>query len=257
MSPSANRALTAILDALAADSGAAISAARVGPHWTAVVSKRCGLASTPHRGHCDAEGEGDAALAPRVIGLPAGAVARWALDAGVHAAEDAEANLRAAVGMAAVNSLIEPDLSRCQELNARDLLIQHARGRSLAMIGHFPFTEELRAAARQLWVLELFPHPGDLPADQAGVILPQADVVGITGVTLINGSFDALAALCRPDAYVVLLGGTTPLMPLLFDFGVDAIAGTVVDDPAALMQGIAAGAGFRKLPGKRPVLMLK
>jgi hypothetical protein len=247
-----------ILDTLPADPGALISAAQIGAYWTAIVSRRCGLASTPHRGHCEGQGDFDAAPADEVVGRPAQEIARWALEAGTRAGEgDPAANIRAAVGMAALNSLIEPDLSRCVDVNARDVLLERGRGRSVAMIGHFPFTDELRAAAGQLWVLELFPHPGDLPADQASVVLPQADVVGITGVTLINGTFDGLAALCRPDAYVVLLGGTAPLTPALFDFGVDAVAGSIVEDAAAVMEGIAAGATFRQMRGKRPVLMLK
>jgi hypothetical protein len=183
-----------------------------------------------------------------LIGRQALSVAAWALsdDAG-----------RAAAGMAAINSLIEPDLARCREMNARDVLLERAPGHFVAMVGHFPFTDELRAAAGRLAVLELHPRPGDLPAEQAAAILPAADVVGITAITLANHTFDALVRLCRPDAFVVMLGGTTPLSPVLFDFGVDVIAGTIVTDPARLMEGISRGATFRQLEGKRPVLMFR
>jgi len=48
-----------------------------------------------------------------------------------------------------------------------------------------------------------------------------------------------------------------PLTPLLFEWNVDALAGTIVDHPEPLMQDIAADATFRQLRGKRHVLMLK
>jgi uncharacterized protein len=242
-------ALETILESLNGDSTTSASDAQVGSHWTAVVSRRCGLASTPHREHCSPDASCPLPERSEIVGRPALALGQWSMSE--------TDDVRRAVGMAAINSLIEPDLSRCREMNARDLLLQHAPGHSVAMIGHFPFTDDLRAAAKELWVLELHPRAGDLPADQADQILPQADVVGITGVTLINGSFDALARLCRPDAFVVMLGGTTPLTPVLFDYGVDAIAGTIVEDAGLVMQGIAAGATFRQLRGKRPVLMLR
>jgi len=88
-------------------------------------------------------------------------------------------------------------------------------------------------------------------------VLPQADVIALTGTSLINHTFDHLIGLCRPDAFVVLLGGSTPLTPVLFDRGVDALSGTrVVDVPVAL-QAIGQGATFRQIAGKRLLTMMR
>jgi uncharacterized protein len=248
MSGQTRNALAAILDSLEADQSIPIHAAGIGPYWTALLSRRCGLASTPHMCH-------DAATTPpaeltdaHLIDQPALDIARWALS---------DDPVRAAAGMAAINSLIEPDLSHASTVNARDLLLERAPGHSVAIIGHFPFTEELRAAAGQLWVLELNPRPGDLPADQARQVIPRVDILAITGVTLINHTFDELIALCRPDTYVVMLGGSTPLAPRLFDFGVDVIGGTVVNDPTRAIDDVTRGATFREIGGKYPVLLFK
>ncbi len=60
--------------------------------------------------------------------------------------------------------------------------------------------------------------------------MAQADIVAITGSALINHSIERLLNLCRPESFVVVLGPTTPLSPVLFDHGVDVICGTRVVD---------------------------
>jgi len=64
-------------------------------------------------------------------------------------------------------------------------------------------------------------------------------------------------ALCRPDAYVLLLGATTPLSPILFRAGVTALSGTQVVDPGAVRAAVLQGATFRQIPGKRLLTMLR
>jgi uncharacterized protein (DUF4213/DUF364 family) len=241
-------ALHALLDWIRPYADAVILDAQIGPFWTAVLSRRCGLASTPHLSHADALLHPPSLRREELIGRPVWEVAQWVLG---------DEPVRAGAGLAAINSVIEPDLSHCRQMNAKDLLIQRALGHRVAIVGHFPFTDEVRAAAGELWVLELNPRPGDLPAHMAPQVIPQADVVAITGVTLINHTFDDLVRLCRPDAYVIVLGGSTPLCPALFDYGVDVLGGTVVDDPELVLKDIAGGATFRELRGKRPVLMFQ
>jgi uncharacterized protein (DUF4213/DUF364 family) len=165
--------------------------------------------------------------------------------------------LEAGVGMAAFNALLEVDERQCVEVNARELILERGAGRRTAIVGHFPFVEQVRRAAAECWVLELHPRPGDLPADRAAAVLPQADVIALSGTSLINHTFDDLVRLCRPDAFVVLLGASAPLTPVLFERGVDALSGTrLVDIPAAL-QAVGQGATFRQIPGKRLLTMVR
>ncbi len=161
------------------------------------------------------------------------------------------------IGFAVMNALLPVDEARCVPLNAESLILERGRGKHVAIVGHFPFVEKVREAASRCSVLELDPQPGDLPASDAPAVIPQADVVAITGMTLVNGTFETLAALCRPDAFVLLLGATTPLVPLLFDYGVDAISGTVVDDIAAAAAAVSQGANFRQVSGKRLLTMVR
>jgi uncharacterized protein (DUF4213/DUF364 family) len=155
--------------------------------------------------------------------------------------------LEASIGMAAFNALLEVDENACTQVNAAEVILERGTGRRVAIVGHFPFVERVRQAAAACWVLELRPRPGDLPADRADEILPQADVVGLTGTSLMNHSFDDLIRLCRPDAFVVLLGATAPLCPLLFETGIDAVSGTRVIDPPRVLRSVSQGATFRQI----------
>ncbi len=155
--------------------------------------------------------------------------------------------LEASIGMAAFNALLEIDETQLTEINAADIILERGSGKRVAIVGHFPFIERVRAAAAECWVLELRPAPGDLPAERAADVLPQADIVALTGTSLLNHTFDDLIALCRPDAYVLLLGPSAPLTPVLFELGVDAISGTRVDDAERVLLSLAQGATFRQI----------
>jgi uncharacterized protein (DUF4213/DUF364 family) len=152
-----------------------------------------------------------------------------------------------AVGLATINALLPQTPQQWVDLNAEDYLIQHGAGKNVAVVGHFPFVDRLRPLVNRLWVLELNPREGDLPAGAAPEILPQYDIVAITATTLINRTFDGLISLCRPDADVIMLGPSTPLSPILFDNGINVLSGTVVDNPQATWLGISQGISLHQL----------
>ncbi|MCL4459569.1 MAG: DUF364 domain-containing protein [Chloroflexi bacterium] len=220
---------------------------RVCAFWTAVVSRYCGLAAT-----VQAEGfhHGDKPVqeAGSLMGKSALAIARLSYS---------PSPLEASIGLATINSLLDVDESRCVDLNAADFLAEKGRDRAVAIVGHFPFIPRLRQMARQLWVIEKHPQEGDLTEDQATNILPKADVVAITGTTLINHTIEPLLALCHPEALVVLLGPTTPLSPVLFDYGVDVLSGTRVIDVELALRCISEGATFRQVRGVKLLTMTR
>jgi hypothetical protein len=227
-----------LLDDLQAD--ASVRQVLMGAFWTAVVLDtnpvQCGLASTL-RGEMHRLGP-PIAEAGDLLSYSARQLAQW-----LRAPE----TLKASVGLAAYNALLGPEEAAFVELNASQVIIEQGTGGRVAIIGHFPFVEEVRRAAETCWVLELHPRPGDVPADHADELLPQADVVAITSTSLINHTFDDLIRLCRDDALVIMLGPSTPLSPVLLETGVDVLSGTLVEDVDRVLQSISQGATFRQV----------
>jgi uncharacterized protein (DUF4213/DUF364 family) len=204
--------------------------------WTAVVSKHCGLSSTfrdehPHHGMV------------RGVGSLRN---RSALELAEYAKSDNL--LEASIGMATINSLIDIDETKCDAENALDVLIEKGEGKDIAVVGHFPWIPKLRQVARKLWVLEQRPQAGDLPAEAAEDILPKADVVAITGTSLINHTAEKLLDLAK-GSFVVMVGPTSPLSPVLFDWGVDVVSGTKVVEPEKMLRSISEGAIFPQVQG--------
>ena len=214
--------------------------------WTAVVSRGCGLASTVRE-----EGPHGKRKVKDVGSLHR----KSAMELAAYAKSDF--TLEATIGMAAINSLLEIDESLCIELNARDFLLEKGKDKRVALVGHFPFIPQLRRAAETLSVLEKYPTGDELPSEKAEEVVPQADLVAITGTTLINHTLDHLLSLCQPDSLVMLLGPTAPLSPLLFDYGVDIISGTKVTDEEAVLRCISQGATFQQVEGVRLLTMSK
>jgi uncharacterized protein (DUF4213/DUF364 family) len=213
--------------------------------WTAVMTQHCGLSSTfRDEGPSHDRGVRD--------------VGRLTCKTGLELAHYAKSGslLEASIGMAAINGLIDIEESKCVEKNAFDLLVEKGAGKNVAIVGHFPWIPKLREKVANLWVLEKRLRQGDLPAEEASRILPQCDAVGITGTSFINHTLEELLGLCK-NAYVVLVGPTSPLSPVLFDHGINAISGTQVVDPERVIQSISQGATFREVEGVRLLTLMK
>ena len=218
---------------------------RLGLFHSAVLTRNCGLAATLPR---DALRQEQPSLKE-----PGRLLEKSALElAGMSRSENI---LEAAIGMATINSLLEVNEEQCLKLNAGELITEKGKGKKVAIVGHFPFVLRLRQITKELWVIEKNRRQGDLPETEAENLLPQADVVGITGSAFTNHTIEQLLKLCRPEAYVVVLGDTAPLSPLLFDYGIDAICGTRVVEPETALRCVSQGATYRQIEGIRQLTM--
>lgn len=163
---------------------------------------------------------------------------------------ESPSHTEASIGLAAINALLPPSSLVYAEVNAHDYLALQGKGKNIALIGHFPFIDQLKCSAENLWVFDLHPYPGDLPAEAAPDYLPLADYVALTATTLINHTFEDLIRLCRPDAKVIMLGPSTPMTQRMFEFGVDILSGIQVVDPIAAFYGVSQGASMHSLQEK-------
>jgi hypothetical protein len=215
---------------------------RLGLHWTAVVVEtggvlRCGLSATLFVPHGHDQGP-DIPLAGHLETCSALELAELALS---------QHPTQASVGVATINALLPRYAHLWSEDNAEEVIARHGAGKRVALVGRFPFVARLRSRVGELAVLEQDPGPDDLPAEMAPQVIPQAEVVAITGMTLINHTLEDLLALCSPDAFVILLGPSTPLTPIFFDYGVDILSGAVVTDIEAVLRIISQGGNFRQV----------
>jgi uncharacterized protein (DUF4213/DUF364 family) len=213
--------------------------------WTAVITKHCGLSSTfRDEGPSHDRGVRDVGNLTQKTALELAEYAK------------SESLLEASIGMATINSLIDIDESKCIEKNAFEIILEKGQGKNVAIVGHFPWIPKLREKVKNFWVLEQRLREGALPAKEADRILPQCDVVGITGTSFINHTLEGLLSLCK-NAYIVMIGPTTPLSSILFDHGIDVICGTKVIDSERLIRFISEGATFKEVTGVRLLTLTK
>jgi hypothetical protein len=170
-------------------------------------------------------------------------------------------DLGAAALNAALNALVQSGKGggayRVGDENGVALIEAAAAGKKLVMVGRLPYTDRIKAAAGQAWVLELEPQDDDLPMSAAAEVLPGADVVGVVGTALLDGVLEQALSYVRPDAYVVQVGPSTPLSAVLFGYGVNALSGSVVADPARVLEQLrmAHEGPTPRLDGMRPVTL--
>lgn len=141
---------------------------------------------------------------------------------------------KASLGLAAINSYF--NYKEKVEMT-RDFMIQGHRDileelqtvkddTKVGMIGHFPYVDRYPEVAKKLTIFELNPKEGDFPASASEYLLPEMDIVYITGSTIVNKTLPRLLELSE-KAQTILLGASCTLSPVLFDYGVDVLAGTV------------------------------
>lgn len=212
----------------------------VGTHWVVVCSRHCGMAAALTQD--ERHGAPAVRNAGRLLDMSAWQLAEYARS---------DSPLEASIGCAAINSLLEVDESTAVEINAAAVLAEKGRGKNVALVGRFPFIERLRGVVGQLWVIEQRPAPGEFSVAEGAALLAQADVAAITGSAIINGTIEGLLKQCRPGAEVMVLGPSTPLSPVLFDYGVTLISGTRVVDETAVLRTVGQGATFRQVEGVR------
>jgi uncharacterized protein (DUF4213/DUF364 family) len=169
----------------------------------------------------------------------------------------ASSGIRRAVGVATMNALAEmcwqrraaPGVTLRTGLDAYDAA-EIRPGENVVVVGAFvPFLKSLKRAGQRFTVLEMDPatlKPDELPyfrpAGEAASVLPHADVVLITGTTLLNEALESLLALCRRDARVVVVGPTVGLLPDAFlRRGADILGGVRITAPDAFLDVLAEG----------------
>lgn len=155
-------------------------------------------------------------------------------------------NLReASLAMAAAN-LRYNTLERMEKLSCAEPYDNYCTagldlaGKRIGVVGHLSIPEELYRQASSVSILERMPQTGDYPDAACDCILPECDIVLITGSSIINKTLPHLLELCR-DACTVLTGPSVPMCPALLDCGIDRLAGMVVTDKRGMSEKVRLG----------------
>ena len=191
----------ALYDALLAgiDSAAPVLSTAMGEQWCLAAAEE-GLGLAMHTSGASIPPLYPAGLAALPLFRAAQAVKSWNLE-------------EASFGLAAVNAFYNtparlaglPDYGHYAD--GLDFT-----GMTVGLVGHMHGPAGLREQAREIYVLERDPRPGDYPDSACELLLPRCDLVIITGSSLINKTLPRLLSLCR-NAYTILTGPSVPLCP--------------------------------------------
>jgi uncharacterized protein (DUF4213/DUF364 family) len=165
--------------------------------------------------------------------------------------------IRRAVGIAAMNALADTCWRRRPHLGTELRLgidafdaTEMRPGDKVVVVGAFvPFLRELKGRRQPFVVLEQDPAtfkadelPFFRPANEAPTVVPDADVLLITGTTLINDTLEELLRLAKPAARVTMVGPTVSLLPDAFlRRGVDILGTVRIAAPDEFLETLAEG----------------
>ncbi len=170
---------------------------------------------------------------------------------------DSPEPLRRATAIAVLNALsvacwekgCRGDYEIRERKDAQDL-IDFQSGRQVTVVGALgPVLQKLRKRKGSWWVVEQDPRTlrkeeiaHFVPADQSDKVIGEADVLVVTGVTLLNGTLEYILHKARVGADICIMGPTAGMLPEpLFKRGVRVVGGIRVRQPDAALDVLAGG----------------
>ena len=212
----------------------------IGPFWTVVQTEAgAGLAATclanapthgPHAQHLPNAGSW------------VGRAARE-LAAGAASVDP----LARSVGLAALNALLPEPTGRISERNAGELAAEKGAGKTVGVVGWFPFIPRLRESAARVETFERDAETGFELTAERRARLAACDGLCITASALVNRTLDDLLAAARPDAWKLLVGPSAPLCRATLELGFAAVCGARVTDLSAVVRIVQEGGCFQQI----------
>jgi uncharacterized protein (DUF4213/DUF364 family) len=170
------------------------------------------------------------------------------------------------IGLATISALSQIILKRGSqgfamvEGNVLDELDIHPAD-AVAMVGNIrPFVKSVRRKASNLWIFERGGRfdEGVLPDPACEELLPEADVVIITGSAIANGTLERLLQLSQTAREVSVVGPSASVVPdPLFKRGADIVGGMIVTDAEKALRIIAEGGGTPQLKAAVRLVTMK
>ncbi|HMA63313.1 MAG TPA: DUF364 domain-containing protein [bacterium] len=165
--------------------------------------------------------------------------------------------LEASLGMAAINSTWAIENKNYKQINAKKIILEHGRGKNVGVIGHFPFLEKMKEHFNSLYIFEKRPRENDYREEDIPKYLPDMQVIALTATSLTNHTFENIMESASDDSFIIMLGPSTPLSPILFDYGLDVISGTFINDYPLFKKYVTQATPTRHLKGKKYVSLFR
>ncbi|MGB9843863.1 MAG: Rossmann-like domain-containing protein [Caldisericia bacterium] len=163
--------------------------------------------------------------------------------------------LKIGIGLATLNSLIKTP-EKYENINIFDYLVEKGKDKKILFIGHFEDIKKLEGIAKKLIILERKPREEDLLDTFQEYLIPESDIVAVTGSTFANKSIKRILELAK-GKFTIVFGPSTPLSEVLFDYGVDMIGGMITDDDDKVFKIISQGGSLRNFKNYVNFITLK
>jgi len=163
--------------------------------------------------------------------------------------------VEASVGVAAINAYYNnPEVARKNGVEFSDskwtedrifdpfIMSQNEiKNKKVAVVGHFPYLENLFDPICDLSIIEWEPQDGDYPISAYEYLLPECDYVYLTCRCVIDKTLPRILELSKNAKRITMVGPGTPLAPVLFDYGIDDLSGFMIKDQPSAFR-IVSGA---------------
>jgi uncharacterized protein (DUF4213/DUF364 family) len=130
---------------------------------------------------------------------------------------------------------------------------------SVAVVGAIiPVLQYLKRRGGIWWIIEQDPRvlkedemPHFVPFGDSEAVLPKADVLLVTGVTIVNHTLEAILEAARPGCEIAVMGPSASMLPEpFFTRGVRVMGGVLVKRADRLLDILAVGGSGYHFFGK-------
>lgn len=151
--------------------------------------------------------------------------------------------LEASLGHSTINALTAAGRDQFPEGAVEDY-VEPKSTDIVGVIGNFgPMFHRFNEICKEVRVFDFNPQRGQFPAWAEPMLLPECDIVMITGATLVNKSLDQVLACCTKAREIVLIGPSAVHTPeILKKHGITLLASSEITDPEACIRLIKEGA---------------
>ncbi|MEI6060303.1 MAG: DUF364 domain-containing protein [Bacteroidota bacterium] len=162
--------------------------------------------------------------------------------------------LKVAVLNAISSSLpLDPIYRVLEDMDPIDLVDLQSQ-KTITIVGGFQsYIQKVVETGNRLFVLEMNENALSaeqksfyVPANKYREVIPQSDIVIITGLTLVNNTIDGLLSAISPGTQVIVTGPSAGILPdILFENHVNIIGSTRITRPDLLFDIVSqGGAGY-------------